>query len=400
MFGFARRTAFAPLFFAIALAGGMPDLSSGWAAEPVGLSDEELAEGWISLFDGQSLYGWRAACEADWQVKDGAIVVTAGEVGLLRTTTQFCDYVLRLEYRCGPRTNSGVFLRTSPRPQDPGKDCYELNIAPPDNPFPTGSLVKRQRADQVPWRDGWQTLEVTADGGQFTVACDGQPVLTYTDPRPLGRGFIGLQHNEGEIAFRNIRLKPLGMQSIFNGQNLDGWKAYPKMDSRFRVTEQGELHVENGPGQLETVGSYGDFVLQLESRTNGENLNSGIFFRCIPGDKMMGYECQIHHGYVDGDRSRPADCGTGGIFRRQDARRVVSDDFQWCHITLIAEGPHMATWVDGYQVCDWTDGRKPDQNPRRGLRLQPGTIMIQGHDPTTDLSFRNLRIVEMAQRWK
>ena len=58
----------------------------------------------------------------------------------------------------------------------------------------------------------------------------------------------------------------------------------------------------------------------------------------------------------------------------------------------------MAAWVNGYQVSDWVDRRKPNKNPRRGLRLEPGTIMIQGHDPTTDLLFRNLRISELPKR--
>ncbi len=49
------------------------------------------------------------------------------------------------------------------------------------------------------------------------------------------------------------------------------------------------------------------------------------------------------------------------------------------------------------RVADWTDTRKPDPNPRNGLRLEAGTIQIQGHDPTTDLSFRNLRIGEMPK---
>jgi hypothetical protein len=48
-------------------------------------------------------------------------------------------------------------------------------------------------------------------------------------------------------------------------------------------------------------------------------------------------------------------------------------------------------------VSDWTDERQPDDNPRKGLRLAPGTIMIQGHDPTTNLSFRNIRIVEIPK---
>jgi hypothetical protein len=127
-------------------------------------------------------------------------------------------------------------------------------------------------------------------------------------------------------------------------------------------------------------------------------LNSGVFFRCIPGDVMMGYECQIHNGFKDGNRNHPEDCGTGGLFRRQDARRVVADDLAWFHLTLVADGPHIAAWVNGYQVSDWTDTRPPDVNPRKGLRLEPGTIMIQGHDPTTNISFRNLRIVELSKR--
>ena len=112
---------------------------------------------------------------------------------------------------------------------------------------------------------------------------------------------------------------------------------------------------------------------------------------------MMGYECQIHNGF-DGDRNKPVDCGTGGIFRRQDARSVVANDKEWFSMTLIAEGPHIAAWVNGRQVSDWTDKRKPHENPRKGLRLDPGTLMIQAHDPTTDILFRNIRAVEMATR--
>ena len=41
------------------------------------LTDEELAAGWIALFDGETLFGWKANSEADWKVQDGAIVLTA-----------------------------------------------------------------------------------------------------------------------------------------------------------------------------------------------------------------------------------------------------------------------------------------------------------------------------------
>ena len=63
------------------------------------------------------------------------------------------------------------------------------------------------------------------------------------------------------------------------------------------MTPRGYLNVKNGRGQLETAATYGDFVLQLECIANGTQLNSGIFIRCIPGDVMMGYECQIDNRF-------------------------------------------------------------------------------------------------------
>jgi len=365
------------------------------ADPPVLLTDEELADGWISLFDGQTLFGWKPTSDADWGVKDGTIVVTGGERGLLCTSTRFSNYVLKVDFRSEKGTNSGIFLHSPPNLSDPEKDCYELNIADSDNPFPTGSLVKRQKAEGDFESTDWQSFEVAIDGAKVTVKLDGELIVEYVDPQPLGRGYIGLQLNEGKVAFRNIKLKPLGMTDIFNGKDLTGWKSYPDMASKFTVTDEGFLNVKDGRGQLETEGKYGDFVLQLECITHAPNLNSGFFFRCIPGDLMMGYESQIHNGFENNDRTQPMDCGTGGIFRRQNARRVVADDLKWFHKTLIADGSRIAAWVNGYQVSDWTDEREPHENPRKGLRLEPGTIMIQGHDPTTDISFRNLRVAEM-----
>lgn len=364
------------------------------------LSPEELAEGWISLFDGETLFGWKANNKADWRVTDGAIAVAEGEQGLLNTTSEFADYQLKLEFRADKGTNSGVFLRTPEKPTDPAADCYELNIAADDNPFPTGSFVKRQKSDGGHTTGQWQLYDITAEGGHFTVRLDGKLVLDYTDPEPPRRGFIGLQLNQGRVEFRNIRLRPLGLKDIFNGRDLAGWKVFAgeRNKSKFTVTPAGELNVKNGPGQLETESRYGDFVLQAEVFVNGEKRNSGIFFRSIPGDWWMGYESQIHNGYADNDRTRPLDFGTGAIYRRQKARQVVSNDFEWFSKTIVATGKHIAVWVNGRQVTDWTDNRAPSENPREGLRTEPGTIILQGHDPTTDISFRNLRAAEVPKR--
>ena len=370
-----------------------------FAGDVNSLTPEELADGWIMLFDGKTLFGWQAASKADWTVENGAITADRGEPGLLHTRSQWGNYVLKIDFRAAADTRSGVLVRTSPRPKDFGKKAYALSIAEKGD-FKTGSLVGRKACESTDsCKPGkWQTLEITANGPEISARLDGRRILDYTDPKPLGRGFIGLQFQRGRVEFRNIKLKPLGMKSIFNGRDLSGWKTYPELKSVCRVTDAGELNIKNGKGQIESTEKYGDFTMQLEVFVNGKGLNSGIFFRCIPGDIMNGYESQIHNGFKDGDRSKPEDCGTGGFFRRQNARRVVADDFCWFSKTIHVAGRHMAVWVNGYQVSDWTDTRKPNKNPRRGLRLEPGTIAIQGHDPTTDLSFRNMRIAEIPAR--
>jgi hypothetical protein len=163
------------------------------------------------------------------------------------------------------------------------------------------------------------------------------------------------------------------------------------------VTTSGELRVINGPGQIETDGELANFILQLDCQVNGDGLNSGIFFRTLRQGRWTGYESQINNRFNNGDRTKPADFGTGGIYRRQPARRVVPDDHQWFTKTIVADGAHMAVWVNGYQVSDWTDPRRPAESPREGRRAGAGVIAIQGHDPTTNLLFRNIRAAELPR---
>ena len=376
-----------------------------------GISDALAEKGWIALFDGETLFGWKKTAEADWSVVDGEIRVTSGNVGLLRTTSQFDDFELRFEYLAPSATNSGVFLRTSPKPRNAARDCYEFNIAPADNPFPTGSLVKRIKSDAF-WQlehdeNQWVSVTIVADGNLITSTIGDSDPIVYEDPDPLGRGYIGLQHRTGKISFRNIMLRPLNLNPMLDDQ-LSNWNDDLTKASKFSVTNSDEsetsdsnepvLQVTGGSGQLETNDRYADFVFSTRCRTNKAGLNSGVFFRCIPGDLMNGYESQIHNGIEADDPKKPADCGTGGIFRRTTARRIVANDNEWFTKTIVVTGPHISVWVNGYQVTDWSDTREPNENPRRGKRLEAGTIILQGHDPTTDINFANMMVRELTPR--
>jgi len=389
-----------------ALARDLPPLPDPYAVpfeNP--LTAARAAEGWISLFDGHSLMGWnRKPDGADWQVVDGVITAAEGPIDLLCTKVPFANYELEIDFRMEADGNSGVFLRTDEKPGKVDVDCYELNIAD-SHPqgFTTGALVGRQpTAEPIPGSGDWKTFHVTAEGNHFTVYLDGHLVLDYTDESdtPRASGLIGLQKNAGKIEFRNIFLKPLGMQPLFNGTDLAGWHVAPDGASDFSVAD-GSIQVVNGRGFLESDGEWSDFIFQAESRTNAPELNSGYFFRgptIADGGNCNGYEAQINNALIDGDRKQPKDYGTGAIYRRVKARYVVPNDEEWFTTTLIAHGPQICTWIDGYMTVDWRDDRPAAENGRNGQYTGPGHIALQGHDPTTTLSFRNLRIAETPVR--
>lgn len=362
------------------------------------LAPTDIADGWILLFDGETTFGWVPRGDAQWVVADGELTSRAGSgAGMLATTTEFADFELQAEFWIDATANSGVFLRAPMTGDITAANAYEVNIYDAHTNWPTGSINDIGRAKGTPRTTGrWNTYHLTARGPELVVRLNGAIVLEARDSKHA-RGVIGLQqyNGQGTVKFRNLRLKPLGLESIFNGKDLTGWREIPDRRSVYTVTPQGDLNVKNGNGDLQTQTSYGDFIFQLDIISNGKHLNSGVFFRADPGRFWSGYESQIRNQWEGDDRAKPVDFGTGGIYNRQPARRVVSSDHEWFTKTIVAHGPHLAVWVDGFQVSDFTDTRPPHANARQGYRSAPGVLSLQGHDPTTDLSFRNLRIVEL-----
>jgi WD40 repeat protein/enamine deaminase RidA (YjgF/YER057c/UK114 family) len=228
--------------------------------------------------------------------------------------------------------------------------------------------------------------EVKVEPGHFRLAETGAG-----GPIGLGSG----------VAVSKLLIQPLGLKAIYNGKDLTGWKRIDRASrpvSRRPVwkVEGGKLVATGGPGALEyEKEQFGDLVLQVDVRTRRQHANSGVFFRGIPGDFMNGYEAQVYNRCLDGDPSRPAIWCSGGIDNRQNARRMVSRDFKTFRMTVLAHGPHLATWVNGYQVTDWTDTRARDANPRKGLRTDAGAIQLQAHDPDTDVEFGAILVSEL-----
>ncbi len=328
----------------------------GQAGQPNTLTPKEIEAGWILLFDGESSFGWAPASAGSWSVVDGALVASAGSPALLVTTTEFGDCEI-----------SGEVWSEKPGSASVG-----------------ACLLGQQQADRVrafgktAKAGAWQTFRGTVKGARPAVA------LVST--------------GKGIAKFRNIRLHPLGEKALFNGKDLTGWEVVPGHKSVFSVTPEGWLNVKDGNGDLQSKATFGDFVLQLDIISNGDHLNSGVFFRANPGAFWSGYESQIRNQWQGDDRTKAVDYGTAGLYNRQPARKVVSSDREWFTMTVVAHGYHIAIWNNGYQTVDFTDTRPVDEtNARNGARKAAGVLSLQGHDPTTDLSFRNIRAAEMPK---
>ena len=130
---------------------------------PNTLTQKEIEEGWILLFDGDSLFGWQPQGAAEWMVENGAITTKPGPYGWLRSGSQFADYRLQLEFRACENCNSGVFLRSATK-GEPHVTGYELQIWTGNAKFPTGSLVNHAAAKTKFKGDVWNQYDVTLQG--------------------------------------------------------------------------------------------------------------------------------------------------------------------------------------------------------------------------------------------
>lgn len=377
-------------------------------AAPARLTKEQLSQGWIDLFDGESFFGWDVRADTKWSVQKGYLTAPGKDPATLLTTTAFDHYELLVEYQTrqeGSEVQIGAYLKG-------GVQLSTKQIKLEPTGLGKGSVKITVRYGKVTG----VTTNITADPIGLAGSATGYKLAADPNEKQVtSPGQIGLRG--AGLLVRAVRLRPLAMTSLFNGKNLDGWKIFEGKKGKFGVDTDGNMTVKDGPGDIATVGEYGDFVLQLECKTNGKGLNSGIFFRAIPGQYQQDYEAQIHNGFLDKPKqidievhdpkthelkekkkveTLAADFGSGAIYRRIPARKQAAQDNEWFTMTVVASGRHIATWVNGVQTVDWVDNRPLKDNARQGCCLSKGVISIQAHDPTTDLLFRNLRIID----WK
>ncbi len=209
------------------------------------LTEQEKKDGWKLLFDGKTVEAWRQyrgqTLPDRWQVKDGELVLShksGTKGGDIVTKEEFGNFELTLEWKLGPRANSGVMYRVSEDrgpPYETGPE-YQLldNAGHSDgrNPLTSAGSVY---ALYAPSRDvtrplgEWNVTRIVLNGNHLehwlnvvkVVECEiGSPDWNARFAKSKfanmpkfaknAKGHIDLQDHGDDIAFRNIKIRPLG----------------------------------------------------------------------------------------------------------------------------------------------------------------------------------------------
>lgn len=186
-------------------------------------------DGWIALFDGESLDGWRASENPEtFRVENGEIVVFGPRAHLFYTgpveSADFRDFEWAAEVLTHPGANSGMYFHTEYQESGWPAKGYEVQVNNShSDPRRTGSLYAIQDVADPPSRDGeWFTQRVVVQGDRVQVFVNDEQVVDYTEPpnaerpadmaqRLLSSGTIALQGHDPEsrVHYRNIRIRPL-----------------------------------------------------------------------------------------------------------------------------------------------------------------------------------------------
>jgi hypothetical protein len=203
-------------------------------AEKAGPADNKPPEGFTALFNGKDLTGWQGLVELPqrakltpeqlekkqqeanakylphWTVQDG-ILHYDGKGQNLQTAKDYGDFELWVDWKIGPKGDSGIYLRGNP----------QVQIW--DNPEGSGGLYNNKKHPRKPLKvtdkpvGEWNTFHITMHGDKVTVylngvlVVDNTPLENYWEPgKPLpAKGPIELQHHGDQLWFKNIYVKEL-----------------------------------------------------------------------------------------------------------------------------------------------------------------------------------------------
>lgn len=200
------------------------------------LTEEEKAEGWKLLFDGETAKGWnswrtKAPLElGKWVVEDGTLTLQPGG-GDIYTSEAYENFELSLEWKT--TGNSGILIRVDPEAGGPiYKVAPEMQIerAMGESKTSTAALydIIPVQGEKKLNEDGWNHVRIRMVNGEGTHWFNGHKIYTYkigSDDwnerianskwkntkgfAETAKGHIGLQDHGATVSFRNLKVRVL-----------------------------------------------------------------------------------------------------------------------------------------------------------------------------------------------
>ncbi|WP_229375848.1 3-keto-disaccharide hydrolase [Fibrella aquatilis] len=192
-----------------------------------GILYSQAPGGWVSLFDGKTLTGWKAAENpATFSVEDGAIMVAGPRAHLFYEgpvgNHSFKNFEWKAQVKTMPGSNSGMFIHTAYQETGWPAQGYEIQVNQTHTDWrKTGSVYSMQDVKETFVKDDeWYTEAITVQGKQVTVKINDKVINTYTEPdslanstikRRLSRGTVALQGHDpkSKVLYKDIMIRIL-----------------------------------------------------------------------------------------------------------------------------------------------------------------------------------------------
>jgi hypothetical protein len=371
------------------------------------------SDGWIPLFNGKNLDGWKVNENPQtFSVKDGEIVVHGNRSHMFYVgpvaNANFQNFEFKADVMTKPNANSGIYFHTKFQESGWPGIGYESQVNQThSDPKKSGGLYNVVNVFNTPVKDNeWYTHYIMVKGKHVIVKLNDNVVVDYTEPEDLGRtqprlssGTFALQgHDPGsEVHYKNIMVKLLpdndGWAWLFNGANLDGWEQL-NGTAKYEV-EDGTIvgtTAEGSPNSfLCTKKHFTDFDLEFEVKVD-PRLNSGVQFR---SNSFKEYQNGRVHGYqveiATDNPGRIYDEARRGTWLDDTDPAKANNAFkvgEWNKYRVLCVGDSIKTWVNGIAIADMKDSM-----------TSKGFFGVQVHsfggDTPAQVRWRNIRIKEL-----
>ncbi|OJV39346.1 MAG: hypothetical protein BGO29_07620 [Bacteroidales bacterium 36-12] len=404
------------------------------------------SEGFVSMFDGKSLNGWKglvgnpiiraqmsrkelkaAQKKADkeaaesWVPADGVLTFT-GKGNNLCTEKQYGNFEMYVDWKLysGDEPDAGIYLRGTPQVQI--WDTARVNVGAQVG---SGGLYNNKINESKPLKVAdlpvglWNTFYIKMIGERVTVYLNGELVTNsvimenYWDRNqpifPVEQ--IELQAHGSKVAYRDIYIKEIpqpdpfvlskeekkqGFEILFDGTNLHKWTG----NTTDYVAEEGNIVLypsERFGGNLYTKEEFDNFIFRFEFMlTPGANNGLGIRTPMDVDAAYMGMELQI----LDDDAPIYSNLYDwqyhGSVYGVIPAiKGHLKPVGEWNYEEVIADGDNIKITLNGKVIVDGNI-REASKNGTIDNQIHPGLLNPSGHigflGHGSKVKFRNIRV--------